>query len=50
MLFFFLYLDGLPRPNPDDAGPVVRCPMGLPIISAKAAKLFEMEYDNLCSC
>jgi hypothetical protein len=26
-----VYNDGLLRPNPDDAGPIVRRPMGLPI-------------------
>ena len=28
-----IYNDGLSRPNPDDAGPVVRRPMGLPIMA-----------------
>ena len=29
----FIYFDGLlrPNPNPDDTGPIVRRPMGLPI-------------------
>ena len=29
----FLSVTYYPGPNPDDAGPIVRCPMGLPITS-----------------
>ena len=28
---FLFTIDGLPQPNPDDAGPIVCRPMGLPI-------------------
>jgi hypothetical protein len=28
-----IYNDGLPRPNPDDAGPIVRRPMVLPVMA-----------------
>ena len=28
-----IYNDDLPRPNPYDAGPIVRRPMGLPIMA-----------------
>ena len=40
-------MDGLPKPNPDDAGPIVRRPMGLPIMAGcDTACLFKVNLNS----
>ena len=41
------YNDSLPRPNPDDAGPIVRRPMGLPITAGCDTAWIELKFDRI---
>ena len=45
-----IYNDGLPRPNPDDAGPIVRRPMGLPITAGYDAAWIRTTDCSDTSC
>ena len=45
-----IYNDGLLRPNPDDAGPIVRCPMELPITAGCDTAWIRTRYYSDASC